>query len=964
VAIPRDNVVIFGPFRLDARTESVWRDGAEIRLRPKSYATLRYLAERPERLVTKDELLEAVWPEIAVGDAALAVCIGEIRRALDDDARAPRFIETVHRRGYRFIGRVRAADGGHAAAADIVGRTDDLGRLHERLARALAGQRQVVFLTGAPGIGKTALADAFLATLGAQDLWAARGQCLDHYGAGEAYLPVLEALGRLARGPGGDRVVAALARHAPSWLVQMPGLVADADPATITARAAGATRERMLREMADAIDALAAERPVVLVLEDLHWSDHSTLDLVTAVARRRETARLLLVGTYRPADALARGHPSRAVTRQLELQGVGDELPLELLSESDVGRWLAARFGDTVGARLARLVHRRTDGLPLFVVNVVDAFVRRGLLARAGDTWEVRGDDAGLATAVPENLRQMIEEQLAALPADEQRVLEAASAAGVEFSAASLAAAIEEGVEAAEDRCETLARREQFLRAAGVEEWPDGTMAARYRFMHVLYQQVLYDRLPAARRASLHRRIGEREAEAWPTRSAERAGVLALHFERGGIAARAIRYRHQAAETALRRCAYREALDHLASGRALLERVSDAGERLTLELPLETTRGPALIALHGEGAPEVEAAYLRARELAAQLDDQRHLFLALWGLWYVNYGRARWASAREMGDALLKLAERDGDRGRRVQAHHALWATLCAMGASTEAVAHLERGFALYDPALDHGQAPLYGGHDAGACSLYHLALTRWLLGHPDRALATLRDALALAERLAHPMTTIIARLFAVAIHYLRGELSEALASARAALAVAEAQGALDHLQEIHVILASFRVEDRQGILDLQQRLSTAQAAGRSAWRDAMVLCFLAEVAARRGEADTGLRVLSAFPDEHLVGFFAPEVERVRGELLLVRGDRADAEAGFRRAIELARDRGQRSLELRAATSLARLLAGPPRRRDEARRLLGGVYGAFTEGFDTADLRAARSLLDELGGPP
>jgi DNA-binding winged helix-turn-helix (wHTH) protein len=277
--------VIFGPFRLDARTESVWRGSEEIRLRPKSYAVLRHLAERPSALVTKDDLLAALWPDVAVGDAALVVCVAEIRKALDDDARVPRFVETVHRRGYRFIGSAQTIVAGSVATApEIVGRVDERRRLQQRLERALAGHRHVVFLTGAAGIGKTALADTFVATLNAQQFWIARGQCLDHYGSGEAYLPVLDAVGRLARGAGGDRVVALLARHAPTGLVQMPGLVADEDLATVGARAAGATHERMLREMADALEALAAERPVVVVLEDLHWSDPSTLDLITAIA--------------------------------------------------------------------------------------------------------------------------------------------------------------------------------------------------------------------------------------------------------------------------------------------------------------------------------------------------------------------------------------------------------------------------------------------------------------------------------------------------------------------------------------------------------------------------------------------------------------------------------------------------------------------------------------------------------
>ncbi|MGH7311744.1 MAG: AAA family ATPase, partial [Candidatus Rokuibacteriota bacterium] len=541
-----DKALTFGPFRLDPATESVWRDAEEIRLRPKTFAVLRYLAERPGRLITKEELLEAIWPEVAVGDAALAVCVGEIRKALGDEARTPRFIVTVHRRGYRFIGAIRAAVSAEPVQTPprgLVGRQRELSRLHGWLERALRDERQVVFVTGEPGIGKTALVEAFLATIPAAGFWSARGQCLDHYGAGEAYLPILDALGRLARRPGGDRVVNILATHAPTWLAQMPSLVSPEALADLQARTLGTTRERMLREMAEAMEALAAERPLVLLLEDLHWSDPSTLDLLAALAGRREPARLLLIGTYRPVDVIVRGHPLRTVVQQLALRGASEELPLELLGEADVGCYLTGRFGGEVGSRLAPAVYKRTDGLPLFMVSVVDGLIAQSLLVEVAGRWEVHGDEAAIHTAVPHGLRQMIEQQFARLGPDAQRLLEAASVAGTAFSAATLAGALGDDVETVEDRCEALARREQFIGAGGVEEWPDGTVAGRYRFLHVLYEHVLYERLPAARRTSLHRRIGEREEAGFRARPGERAAALALHFERSRDAARAVRYR-------------------------------------------------------------------------------------------------------------------------------------------------------------------------------------------------------------------------------------------------------------------------------------------------------------------------------------------------------------------------------------------------------------------------------------
>jgi tetratricopeptide (TPR) repeat protein len=718
--------------------------------------------------------------------------------------------------------------------------------------------------------------------------------------------------------------------------------------------------------MAEATEALAAERPLVLVLEDLHWSDASTVDLLAAIARRREPARLLLIGTYRPLDVIVRGHPLRAVTPQLAVHGASDELLLEPLREADVDRYLTARFGGEVGRRLAPVVHRRTDGLPLFMVNVVEALIRQGLLVEAGGRWEMKASESDVETGVPENLRRMIEQQLAGLTPDEQRLLEAASVAGLVFSAASVAGTLDDDVEVVEDRCEALARREQFLRAGGVEEWPDGTVAARYRFLHVLYQQVLYEQLPPARRGRLHRQIGEREEAGYRATPSERAATLAVHFERGGVAPRAIAYHRRAAETALERCAYPEAVEHLTRGRELLDRVADPDERLTLELALHTTLGPVLIALRGAAAPEVEATYGRARELAERLDDGARLFLALWGLWYVRYGRGRYQDACEMGEQLRGLAEREGNTGWLLQAHHALWATLVAMGSTTAALAHCERGLALYDPAVHRSQAIPYGGHDPGVCCRYHLAVTEWLLGYPDRALTTLRGALGLADSLAHPMTTIIAVSFAVAIHHLRGDYAEAFAKIEDVVALAEAQGSLDYIQDGAAMRISAEImaaTDREQVSELSRRLTTGLVgqAGRSTWRDVIVLCLVADAFRRTGDVALGLEALDGIAEEHRAGFFASEVERIRGELHLGREAPDEAERCLRRAIEMARGRSERSLELRAATSLARFLSGTGKRR-EARRVLAEVYGWFTEGLDTADLVQARALLDDLKG--
>jgi DNA-binding winged helix-turn-helix (wHTH) protein/tetratricopeptide (TPR) repeat protein len=606
--------IVFPPFRLDLSGARLLRGVRPLKLTPKAFAVLQVLAERAGSLVSKEELLRSVWSGTHVRDAVLKVCIREIRRTLGDSARRPRYVETVHRRGYRFIGRV---DGGAAVAAPataaarplparprpaasrhagFVGRAAELEQLHEWLRRAVAGERQVVFVTGEPGIGKTAAVEVFLERAAADpSIRVARGRCLEQYGAGEPYLPILEALTRLCRAAGGRMLIALLRRHAPTWLIQMPSLTSEADRQILQREIIGATSERMLREMAEAIEALTADSPLVLALDDLHWSDYSTLDLIASLARRREPARLMLVGTYRETEVIQGHHPLRAVKQELRMRRQCHELPIGYLSEDLVAQYLERRFpGAAMPRGLARAIHRRTDGNPLFMVNVADYLASRGLLgalapapAAAGpagsEASDVRALLGEIDSGVPESLRQLIEKQFGRLSAEEQAVLEAASVAGQDFSPIAVAAGIGGEVDPAEATCEALAARGQFLRPSGAGRLPDGTITARYAFIHSLYLNVLYERVPLHRRLRMHQRIAERGIEVYGARVGEIAAELAVHFEAARDHTLAVRYLLRAAENAARRYANREAIGHLRRAFDLVGRLPEA-ERLPLQV--------------------------------------------------------------------------------------------------------------------------------------------------------------------------------------------------------------------------------------------------------------------------------------------------------------------------------------------------------------------------------------------
>ena len=362
--------ISFGHIRFDARMGELQRNGSAVKLTLKAAAVLATLLKRAPELVTKEELFAHVWGGKAVGDEALTWCVQELRRALDDDARQPRFIETRHRRGYRLMVPANEAVGVidlpavfSAAATEpsnLVGRTAEMAELQRRFGLALSGQRQLIFVTGEPGIGKSMLASAFTERVDRDHVKVTQGQCLDHHGAGEPYLPLIEALTRLAAASDGARIKTALAIHAPSWLAQMPSLWSRSDRRALETRGR-ATRERMLRELTHAVEAISSDSPLVLKLEDIHWSDASTLDWLVHVARRHEPARLMVLATFRAADAGAIAAGLAGITSELAVHGRCHEISLSPLRLEAIETYLTARIGDDAPGGTAARNRDRTS---------------------------------------------------------------------------------------------------------------------------------------------------------------------------------------------------------------------------------------------------------------------------------------------------------------------------------------------------------------------------------------------------------------------------------------------------------------------------------------------------------------------------------------------------------------------------------------------------------------------------
>lgn len=904
--------MFFGPFHFDEPNVCVWRGAEAITLTPKAFAVLRHLVLHPQRLVTKAELLETVWPKTVVTDAVLKVCIGEIHKALADDAKAPQFIETVHRRGYRFIAPLSASSReGRTQKAErnpfqealsysslptaycpppsaLVGRDTELASLHRLLKKTCSGQRQVVFVTGESGLGKTVLIDAFLSQVATQDkVRIARGQCLEHYGASEAYLPVFEALGRLGKESGQDRLLALLNQYAPTWLAQMPALMRLEDRQRLQRETLSATPERMLREMAEALEALTAEAPLIVVLEDLHWSDYSTLDLISALARRRERAQLLLIGAYRQADVEMENHPLRYVKQELVVHGLCEEIALESLGMSAVKAYLADKFAEgTTVVDLASFVHRQTGGHPLFLVNAVEHLIGQGAISLDGNGWNVTAKLEDVAIAAPASLQQIIAQRVERLKVEEQRTLEVASLIGGEFSAAATAVALQTEPAVIEEACDELAQRGQFIRAVGIKEEPDGTVSACYQFAHCLYQQTLAERIGVARRLRLQRRIGEWLEAVYVDRETEVAAELAMRFELSHDHERAVHYLRMAGENAMRKHASREAVDYFLKSLRLLATLPASRQRDQRELALQMALGPALMAIHGYAATEVERAYLRARTLCQQLNEPARLFLVLWGLWLCYLVRAKFQEAQQLGEQLLSLARQAQDSTLLLQAHNALGTTLYHRGDFPAAREQMANSVAAYQAEQHSSLAFLYGGEDPGVVCVCFLALTLWMLGYPDQAERQLHEAESLARSLKQPFSLADAYGFAAVFYQYRRQPLETLERAETLLTLAEVEG-FPYWHAAGLMLRGWgfvgQGQREEGERCLLLGLAAHRNAGTELFRPYW-LALLAEVQSKKERVDESLNILAeaqALIARTGEDVYVAELWRLKGESLL-----------------------------------------------------------------------------------
>ena len=951
----------FDEFELDEENALLTRAGRPVALPPKAFAVLCTLAKQPGKLTKKEDLLDAVWGHRHVSESVLKTTISQLRTALADPVAKPRYIETASRRGYRFIGVILGAPLPVRAAAHplpqipvelkpaaaeprpaMIGRTAPLAKLHTAWRNVVNGNRSVFWIAGDPGVGKTTLVEQFISEL--PGVTVIRGQCVEQYGAAEPYLPILEAISQLCRSH--PEFVELLRSFAPTWLVQLPWLMTDAERATLYRDLSGANQERKVREISELMGRFTAQHPMLFLTEDLHWSDNATLRLLDHFARRIAPARIMWVGTYRLMQIIAESHPLKELRQELRLHRLCEEVVLDPFSEVEVAEYLQSRMPDAgIQEAFIHKLHDHTGGLPLFIANVVDDLAT-GSRATTPTAW-----------SVPESLAGALEKQIARLAPEVQRLLEAASFCGVEFRVATVAEVLGQDRHTITQQCDELAQRQYLLQHVAIIDLPDGTLDARFAFRHALYRHVFYQRQGASIRVQMHRRVAAALERGRSSGIAATAAELASQHESGLAYAPALRYYVEAARKALGYFAPLEALDITSHALSLLPRCPEGTERLELEFALVSIRALACSQQFGLASAEGEIAYRRALELCDVLPVTPARAQVLGGLAWMYYIRAEYDDALKLSQRLEALAREHDDPVLTVAACCLIGVINTMRGNYIESRRYLERGLEICNKLGDSVPAEAFVA-DPVVVLRVNLAVPLLHLGYMDQARAQMDEALMRARARGQLMARTIA-LWCAAMFEMRMRRPER---------VAEHAQALRQLVEDHAI---------------------GQAQGPSRWISGWAKAYLGspreglqlivdgfEHNRRRGMVSGGSEVLGYAVEAAVLAKDWDEAQkhldkarglgRRFGERILYnyhfmlqswidvgRKDFAAARRSLEDGVAEARAQGSLWMELRQLGLLCEL----PDAKQEDFAALKAIYERLPEGFSTVVVSRARELL-------
>lgn len=1028
----------------------------EVQLEPRAMEVLVYLAENFEQVVSRQRIIEAVWRQEFVSDATLSGAIAKVRRAFGDDARSPRYVETLSKRGYRLLvrpvnelelvprpdgdarglGRAGAAAEGEsrpAAAVALaepaatvtpfpevradpgrpvfVAREAELARLDSMLEQAIAGTGRVAFVTGEAGTGKTALLQELVRRAGDAhpELVAAVGVCSAQTGIGDAYSPWRQLLalltGDVESGVASGSMMAGLGRRlwrtapiaAEAVLTSGRDLVGTLLPgAALLTRAeaaapAGASWLAPLRELvrrkvslppdaalqqaavfmqvARVLGAVARRRPLLLVLEDLHWADAGSIALLFSLSREVTAHPVLVLGSFRPTDvALGRSgerHPLEPLVA--ELRGRHSQLTVELGQQGDRGfvDALIDSEPNRLGENFREGLFRQTAGHALFTVELLRTLQDRGMLVRDSEGRWIEGEGLDW-TALPERVEGVIGARIERLPGELRELLTIASVEGEDFSAEVVARVLDADTRNTIRRLSReLEARHRLVSARGVRTLSNGRLSL-FGFSHVLFQRYLYGTLNEVERIRLHEDVATALEALYGDDTEDIAVRLARHFEEAGNIDRAVHYLHFAGTRATRMTANQEAIRHLSEALELLSTQPASDDRDRTELALQTAMQGPWSAVQGWAGPEIVRAVERAQVLAERVGDdtQKAWVLYLTGSLYTTSGRI--PEIDGVAERLEELARSMGDDAFGLMARALMAFCATYTGRSNEGRAGWQAVIDHYDPKVHHWIA-YAGGGDPAVLGFGHVAWLLARMGFLDESLEWIERGLELAQQVGHHSSTCHPLAMGFTCHAYRHEFEQAAQFADRTLALAAEHG-FPHWtmygRTWQGMLLMAQGEHEAGVKLITDQMDGFRRIGLEFGRVGH-LCSLSS--GHLGCDRPGVALATLDEALEVVGsqtphFLEAEVHRHRGKALVANGSLPEAEAAFIAAIGIAREQDATYFELLSATGLARLWRGQGRSR-KARKLLAPVYNWFTEGLDTAPLIEARALLDELGGP-
>lgn len=889
-----------------------------------------------------------------------------ILRMLERDPRlrpsSDELVRTLQDAGNTIFSRIPDALAG--ARQPLVGRHHELVKLRALLNSTLKGSGLIVLITGEPGIGKTALVEDFLneQIILQRTCAIGRGFSSERLAGTEAYLPIFEALEEMIRAT--PSLAQIMRRVAPNWYAHVARDSSEDSGTSPPGQLKAASRELLNREVMAFLEEASLNVPLVLFLDDLHWADDSTIDLLTYVSAHFDSTRILILATYRPEELQLNHEHFSQIALDLQARRLCQRIDLGFLALADVEAFISLEFPENKFTPVfSKLIHAKTEGNPFFMVEVLRYLQDKQILTLSEGIWKLSGKLPDIERDLPQSVVGMVRRKIDFLSEQDRKLLSAASVEGFEFHSAVIALALAADPVDIEESLDKLHRVHGVVQPIGEKELPNGTIAVTYRFVHFLYYDSFYVAIQPARKASWSAAVAGALLHFHGSHAAEIAAQIAFLFEAARDFAQAAHYFSLAAENATKIFAHTEAVSLARRGLRMLEGMPDTLSRKQAELDLQLKLGIPLLAGKGYGNLDVQGIYSRAQQLCFELGEDPRLFPAVWGLASYYAARLELTATFDAAEQLLRLSRDSDDVNRVLIAHVGAGVACYLLGQFEASMEHFGRYRSLDNASSRVAGARRYGLEPGIVLRGFESRLL-WWMGYPGKGLAGIEEALALARSLSHAPTLAFVMSIAATIRQSLEDIDLVESLAREL----KAQGT-EHAMQIWTGQGLFfegwanfqrNQKDAKGIEQMRDGLAAYSATGTQLFLP-FGYATLAASYGISGQPDEGLqvvrqaRLLQCFKLPGPV-FFTAELLRVEADLLVAAGDMEGAESRLLEAMAIAHQQQGRSCELRIAISLSRL-KNIQRRPDEARQVLSPVFESFSEGFDTPDLREARAEL-------